>query len=60
MYWSWKNALRKIVFGGSHFSHAGWILENRYKRIMEGLQIDQETQDAVLGGTLAKMIGLEL
>jgi len=56
----WKNAWRKVVFGGSHFSHAGWILETRYKQNMEGLHVDGETQDAVLGNTLAKMIGLEL
>ncbi|MEW6357148.1 MAG: amidohydrolase family protein [Planctomycetota bacterium] len=57
---NWKNAWRKVVFGGSHHGHSGWILENRYKKIMEGLKINQETQDAVLGKTIAGMIGLEL
>jgi len=55
----WKDGFKKIVFGGSHFSHAGWILERRYKDIMRALRVDQDAQAAVLGGTVAKMVGLE-
>jgi len=54
----WKGAFRKIVFGGSHYSHAGWILERRYKDIFRALGVDEETQAAVLGGTVAKMLRL--
>lgn len=54
----WKNAIRKIVFGGSHYSHAGWILENRYRKILHELNIDPDTCKCVLGDTVAKMIGL--
>jgi len=55
----WKNAFRKIVFGGSHYSHSGWILDNRYRKIFDELGIDQETRELVLGKTVAKMVGFE-
>lgn len=55
----WKNAFRKVVFGGSHHGHSGWILENRYKKILGELQIDRDVQDAILGKTVADMVGLE-
>jgi predicted TIM-barrel fold metal-dependent hydrolase len=56
----WKNAWRKVVFGGSFFGHCGWILENRYRKVLDFLGIDQETKDCVLGKTVARMIGFDV
>lgn len=54
----WRGAFSKVVFGGSHYSHAGWILERRYRDIMKSLGVDSATQAQVLGGTVSRMVGL--
>lgn len=54
----WPDAFRKIVFGGSHYSHAGWILERRYQDNFRALGLDEATQAAILGGTMARLVGM--
>ncbi len=55
----WEDAFSQIVFGGSHYSGSGWILQRRYKDIFVSLGIDSTTQRKILGGTIAEMLGLK-
>jgi predicted TIM-barrel fold metal-dependent hydrolase len=56
---NWKDAFKKIVFGGSHFNHAGWILKRRYLDTFDTLGIDQETREMVLSGNIKRMLGMK-
>lgn len=56
---NWKDAFRKVVFGGSHYGHAGWLLQHNYLDTFKALRIDQETQDLVLSGNMKMMLGMK-
>ncbi len=53
---NWPGAFKKLVFGGSHYSHAGWILQRRYLDTFVALELDQETRDLVLNGNIKRML----
>jgi uncharacterized protein len=56
---NWPGAFKKLVFGGSHYSHVGWILQRRYLDTFVALGIDEETRELVLSGNIKKMLGMK-
>lgn len=54
----WPGAYEKIVFGTDvHWSEMEWALED-HRRIFDTLRLDAETQAKVLGGTMARLLGM--
>jgi len=49
----------KILFGTDVSIDMMGDVMNDYRRLMEGLELDEKTRAAIMGGTAAKLLGLE-
>lgn len=53
-----RGAWEKIVFGSDVPYHEIADVYNDYKKMMNALKVDKETQKMVFGGTMAKLLGI--
>ena len=54
----WEGAFEKIVFGIDGRYYRAETVLNTYKEVFRICEISQEVQDNILGGTAARLLGL--